>query len=102
MTLVLTQVLSSSLSFSLTVQTWFERLSMLVIFVNCVCLALLDPLDHKCEKAKCKNLTEVNSFVLYFFVAEMFIKMIAMGVIGKSSYFSEGWNRLDFLIVVAG
>jgi hypothetical protein len=51
---------------------------------------------------ECKRLTKINSFVLYFFVAEMIIKMIAMGVIGKKSYFSEGWNRLDFLIVVAG
>jgi hypothetical protein len=32
----------------------------------------------------------------------MVIKMIAMGVFGKKSYFSEGWNRLDFLIVAAG
>ena len=75
---------------------------MLVILVNCVCLALADPLDHDCEETACKRLTKINSFVLYFFVAEMVIKMIAMGVIGKKSYFSEGWNRLDFLIVVAG
>ncbi len=73
-----------------------------MILVNCVCLALADPLDHDCEETACKRLTKINSFVLYFFVAEMVIKMIAMGVIGKKSYFSEGWNRLDFLIVVAG
>lgn len=73
-----------------------------MILLNCVCLALADPLDHDCETMKCQNLTEVNSFVLYFFVAEMVIKMIAMGVTGKKGYLSEGWNRLDFLIVVAG
>ena len=75
---------------------------MVVILVNCVCLALTDPLDRDCVKAQCQHLTKINSFVLYFFVAEMVVKMVAMGVIGKKSYFAEGWNRLDFLIVVAG
>ena len=75
---------------------------MFVILLNCACLALADPLDDTCSKIKCKRLKQVNVFVLWFFVAEMIIKMTAMGVVGKRSYLSEGWNRLDFIIVIAG
>lgn len=32
----------------------------------------------------------------------MTIKMVAMGVYGKSTYLADSWNRLDFFIVVAG
>lgn len=87
---------------SFTITTWFERLSMLVILVNCACLALADPLDRNCSEIKCKRLKKVNVFVLWFFVAEMIMKMTAVGVVGKRSYFSDGWNRLDFVIVAAG
>jgi voltage-dependent calcium channel T type alpha-1G len=32
----------------------------------------------------------------------MFIKIIAMGFIGKDTYLADTWNRLDLFIVFAG
>lgn len=37
--------------------TWFERVSMLVILLNCVTLGMFQPcVDDKCEKNRCKIL----------------------------------------------
>ena len=48
-------------------------------------------------------LENIEHFVFAFFVAEMMIKMVAMGVIGKNGYLQEDkWNRLDCFIVVIG
>ena len=41
--------------------------------------------------------------VIYaYFLVEMLIKMVAMGVYGEGTYLAESWNRLDFFIVAAG
>lgn len=44
----------------------------------------------------------LDDFIFAFFAIEMFIKMIAMGIMGKGTYLAETWNRLDFFIVAAG
>lgn len=65
-------------------------------------LAMYDPLDSKCLKWKCRLLESLEKVVFFFFAAEMSAKMIAMGIHGPKGYFSDRWNILDFLIVVAG
>lgn len=37
-----------------------------------------------------------------FFTLECVIKVMAMGFYGPGSYLDDGWNRLDFMIVVFG
>ena len=86
----------------LTVYTWLERISMFVIMANCITLAMYDPSDSKCKKSKCKVLEAIEIFVFAFFLLEMVVKMIAMGVIGKRGYLRDKWNRLDFVIVLVG
>lgn len=81
---------------------WFERISMFVIFVNCVILAMYNPLDENCTETRCQVLENVEHFVLAFFCAEMVIKMLAMGVTGNRGYLQDKWNRLDCLIVMIG
>jgi len=41
-------------------------------------------------------------FFTIFFTTEMMIRMGALGLRGREGYFSIGWNRLDFVIVVLG
>ena len=36
---------------------------------------------------------------LGIFLLEMFMKMTAQGVVGRRSYFTSGWNQLDFTLV---
>jgi len=81
---------------------WFDRISMFIISCNCVTLAMYDAEDEDCNTDKCQVLAGIDLFFGVFFTLEMIIKMIAMGVYGKGSYLSSGWNRLDFVIVVSG
>ena len=73
---------------------------MFVIFINCVTLVMYNPLDKQCPGVKCLRTSNILSSL--FFVAEMMIKMVAMGVIGKKGYLQDKWNRLDCFIVVIG
>ena len=75
---------------------------MSIIFINCVTLAMYNPLDKQCVTTRCQVLENIEHFVFAFFVAEMMIKMVAMGVIGKKGYLQDKWNRLDCFIVVIG
>ena len=74
---------------------------MFVIFVNCVTLAMYKPKDKVCG-TRCRVLENIEHFVFAFFFAEMVIKMIAMGIVGKKGYLQDKWNRLDFFIVIIG
>ncbi|XP_032067948.1 voltage-dependent T-type calcium channel subunit alpha-1G [Thamnophis elegans] len=82
---------------------WFERMSMLVILLNCVTLGMFHPCeDMGCDSPRCKILQSFDDFIFAFFAVEMIIKMIALGIFGKKCYLGDTWNRLDFFIVLAG
>ncbi|CAF1073951.1 unnamed protein product [Rotaria sordida] len=89
---------------------WFERISMLVILLNCITLGMHQPCAHhtgidplkKCDTALCIWLQATDNFVFAFFTIEMCIKMTAMGIFGKGTYLAESWNRLDCVIVLTG
>ena len=84
-------------------RTWFERISMCVIILNCVTLGMYQPCsDEVCTTVRCRLLEGFDHFIFAFFAIEMLIKMVAMGVWGKDTYLAEAWNRLDCFIVVAG
>nr|XP_049699863.1 voltage-dependent T-type calcium channel subunit alpha-1G isoform X3 [Helicoverpa armigera] len=82
---------------------WFERISMLVILLNCVTLGMYQPcVDDQCVTNRCKILQVFDDIIFAFFTLEMSIKMVAMGVYGHGTYLADSWNRLDFFIVMAG
>lgn len=83
--------------------TWFERISMAVILLNCITLGMYQPCsDLECTTTRCKILEKFDHFIFAFFAAEMIIKIIAMGLYGKYTYLDDSWNRLDCFIVIAG
>ncbi|XP_062868964.1 voltage-dependent T-type calcium channel subunit alpha-1H [Trichomycterus rosablanca] len=82
---------------------WFEHVSMLVILLNCVTLGLFQPCeDVKCQSEWCTVLQVFDDCIFAFFAVEMVIKMVALGIFGSKCYLGDTWNRLDFLIVMAG
>ncbi|XP_019646522.1 PREDICTED: voltage-dependent T-type calcium channel subunit alpha-1H-like isoform X9 [Branchiostoma belcheri] len=81
---------------------WFERLSMMVILLNCVTLGMYQPRNDKTCPQRCMVLQGFDHFIFAFFAAEMALKMIAMGIFGKKCYLGDTWNRLDAFIVLAG
>lgn len=82
---------------------WFERISMLIIIINCITLGMYQPCnDNPCTSTRCTILTQIDHLIFGFFAVEMCIKILAMGFYGKDTYMADSWNRLDFFIVLAG
>uniref|UniRef100_A0A6Q2ZHU7 Ion transport domain-containing protein n=1 Tax=Esox lucius TaxID=8010 RepID=A0A6Q2ZHU7_ESOLU len=83
--------------------TWFERCSIMVILLNCVTLGMYQPCECKnCSTDRCQLLETFDGFIFVFFAVEMVVKMLALGIFGRRCYLGDTWNRLDFLIVMAG
>ncbi|XP_034543706.1 voltage-dependent T-type calcium channel subunit alpha-1I [Notolabrus celidotus] len=82
---------------------WFERVSMMVILLNCVTLGMYQPCENiDCSSDRCQILQAFDAFIYIFFAMEMVIKMVALGIFGRRCYLGDTWNRLDFFIVMAG
>ncbi|CAI5681277.1 unnamed protein product [Oreochromis niloticus] len=82
---------------------WFERVSMMVILLNCVTLGMYQPCENiDCSSDRCQILQAFDAFIYIFFAMEMVVKMIALGIFGRRCYLGDTWNRLDFFIVMAG
>uniref|UniRef100_A0A8C7Z2Y1 Calcium voltage-gated channel subunit alpha1 Ia n=1 Tax=Oryzias sinensis TaxID=183150 RepID=A0A8C7Z2Y1_9TELE len=85
------------------VSTWFERISIMVILLNCVTLGMYQPCENiDCTSDRCQILQAFDAFIYIFFALEMVIKMVALGIFGRRCYLGDTWNRLDFFIVMAG
>uniref|UniRef100_A0AAY4DSK1 Ion transport domain-containing protein n=1 Tax=Denticeps clupeoides TaxID=299321 RepID=A0AAY4DSK1_9TELE len=85
------------------VATWFERVSIMVILLNCVTLGMYQPCENiDCTSDRCKILQAFDAFIYIFFALEMVVKMVALGIFGRRCYLGDTWNRLDFFIVMAG
>uniref|UniRef100_A0A8C6LDR7 Calcium voltage-gated channel subunit alpha1 Ia n=1 Tax=Nothobranchius furzeri TaxID=105023 RepID=A0A8C6LDR7_NOTFU len=83
--------------------TWFERISIMVILLNCVTLGMYQPCENiDCTSDRCQILQAFDAFIYIFFALEMVIKMVALGIFGRRCYLGDTWNRLDFFIVMAG
>ncbi|KAG7399126.1 hypothetical protein PHYBOEH_009704 [Phytophthora boehmeriae] len=104
----------------LVTHKYFERFIIGAIVANSVILGLSDfsvvdsSLNPASQGKKWKDgvLVDAYSFQNYIvqiseipfttaFTTECLIKMIAMGVQGKGSYQRDGWNVLDFFVVIS-
>jgi hypothetical protein len=74
---------------------------LLIIIGSSVLLAMEEPLrDPKSQYMKDLNLaSDIFSAV---FIAEAVLKIVGMGFLfcGPNSYLRQGWNMLDFFIVI--
>ncbi|XP_062308689.1 voltage-dependent T-type calcium channel subunit alpha-1I, partial [Osmerus eperlanus] len=90
-------------SLTVAVHTWFERISIMVILLNCVTLGMYQPCENiDCTSDRCQILQAFDAFIYIFFALEMVVKMVALGIFGQRCYLGDTWNRLDFFIVMAG
>ncbi|KAM4038273.1 voltage-dependent L-type calcium channel subunit alpha-1C [Anomaloglossus baeobatrachus] len=81
----------------------FEIIILLTIFANCVALAVYIPFPEDDSNATNSNLERVEYLFLIIFTVEAFLKVIAYGLLfHPNAYLRNGWNLLDFIIVVVG
>ena len=100
-------------------KSWFENFILFLIGANCIFLAFDNPLNGP-EHWSNKAAAVIDPIFLTFFVIEMVVKMFAFGFIRRTlteeelpnmpvdyykadtGYFMDGWNYLDFVVVVFG
>ncbi|KAG9477806.1 hypothetical protein GDO78_013012, partial [Eleutherodactylus coqui] len=81
----------------------FDILILMTIFANCVALGVYIPFPEDDSNIANHNLEQVEYIFLIIFTVESFLKIIAYGlVMHPSAYIRNGWNLLDFVIVVIG
>uniref|UniRef100_A0A8C5D9G5 Voltage-dependent L-type calcium channel subunit alpha n=1 Tax=Gouania willdenowi TaxID=441366 RepID=A0A8C5D9G5_GOUWI len=89
----------------------FDIFILLSIFANCVALAIYIPFPGDDSNSTNQELTFERFFYLetveyaflIIFTIETFLKIIAYGfVMHQNSYVRNGWNMLDFVIVIVG
>jgi hypothetical protein len=87
---------------------WFERLTLAIIFWSSINLALDEPRIPKCGPQGDNTCTMLANYlqmsdmiIAAFFTVEMIMKVVGFGFFSHShSYLRNGWNFLDFCIVV--
>lgn len=80
-----------------------EYIMILVILANCVTLAMQSNQPGFEESELGQQLQIANYFFISTFVLEMIIKVIALGfAFGEHTYLRNGWNILDFIVVIFG
>uniref|UniRef100_A0A8C1UC48 Voltage-dependent L-type calcium channel subunit alpha n=1 Tax=Cyprinus carpio TaxID=7962 RepID=A0A8C1UC48_CYPCA len=91
----------------------FDIFILLAIFANCVALGVSKPFPEDDSNATnhdlvkylfgFETLEQVEYVFLIIFTIETFLKILAYGlVMHPSSYIRNGWNLLDFVIVIVG
>ena len=81
----------------------FDLFILANIFATCVVLALMNP-DPESDTSDINlKLNKAEIFFMIVFAGEAIIKIIAMGfVLHPGAYLRNGWNILDFSIVLIG
>ncbi|XP_076859766.1 calcium channel, voltage-dependent, L type, alpha 1F subunit isoform X2 [Brachyhypopomus gauderio] len=90
---------------ALSIVEWkpFDVFILLAIFANCVALGVSKPFPEDDSNATNHDLEQVEYIFLVIFTIETFLKILAYGlVMHPSSYIRNGWNLLDFVIVIVG
>uniref|UniRef100_A0A8D0BZU3 Voltage-dependent N-type calcium channel subunit alpha n=1 Tax=Salvator merianae TaxID=96440 RepID=A0A8D0BZU3_SALMN len=83
--------------------TPFEYMILATIIANCIVLALEQHLPDGDKTPMSERLDDTEPYFIGIFCFEAGIKIIALGfVFHKGSYLRNGWNVMDFVVVLTG
>ncbi|KAG5285495.1 hypothetical protein AALO_G00004030 [Alosa alosa] len=81
----------------------FEYMILSTIIANCIVLALEQHLPGEDKTPMSKRLEKTEPYFIGIFCFEFGIKLVALGfVFHKGSYLRNGWNVMDFIVVLSG
>ncbi|XP_055717155.1 voltage-dependent R-type calcium channel subunit alpha-1E-like isoform X3 [Salvelinus fontinalis] len=81
----------------------FEYMILATIIANCIVLALEQHLPGEDKTPMSKRLEKTEPYFIGMFCFEAGIKVVALGfVLHKGSYLRNGWNVMDFIVVLSG
>lgn len=80
---------------------FFEGFIMLLILISSILLALDNPLNDP-DSYLMEFLKDADIILTIFFFIESILKIISYGMLfnGKHSYLRNGWNIIDFAVVI--
>ena len=83
--------------------SWFDNFVIFLIFLNSLFLAMYDYNDRD-NKTRINNFIEQSGIVFtVLFTFECSVKIVAMGfIVHRNAYLRDGWNWIDFFVVVVG
>lgn len=89
----------------LTISKWFENIIIVLILANSLALVLDNPLADP-NGAMSKVFSYMDILFTIAFAIEAIMKIVALGFFwnampGIQAYIVNGWNILDFIIVVS-
>uniref|UniRef100_A0A8C6KJX9 Voltage-dependent P/Q-type calcium channel subunit alpha-1A n=1 Tax=Nothobranchius furzeri TaxID=105023 RepID=A0A8C6KJX9_NOTFU len=83
--------------------TPFEWMILTTIIANCIVLALEQHLPEGDKTPLSERLEETEPYFIAIFCFESGIKILALGfALHKGSYLRNGWNVMDFVVVLTG
>lgn len=87
---------------SIASSKWFDNFILIVIFLNCMAMAAQDVVTKgRGMSPRNEILDKIEYFFLVVFTIEMVVKIISRGFVRvRGTYLRDGWNILDFVIVV--
>ncbi|KAM5259706.1 voltage-dependent N-type calcium channel subunit alpha-1B isoform 5-T5 [Hipposideros larvatus] len=81
----------------------FEYMILATIIANCIVLALEQHLPDGDKTPMSERLDDTEPYFIGIFCFEAGIKIVALGfVLHKGSYLRNGWNVMDFVVVLTG
>ncbi|XP_028851475.1 calcium channel, voltage-dependent, N type, alpha 1B subunit, a isoform X20 [Denticeps clupeoides] len=81
----------------------FEYMILATIIANCIVLALEQHLPESDKTPMSERLDDTEPYFIGIFCFEAGIKIIALGfAFHKGSYLRNGWNVMDFVVVLTG
>jgi hypothetical protein len=80
---------------------WFEYTVIFLILFNSICLASYDFSDRDNKTKRNIVLNAIGYVFNAVFIIECILKIISKGfIIHKNSYLRDGWNIIDFIVVI--
>jgi hypothetical protein len=93
-------ILTNMMANAVITTSLFENLSIFVILVNSGVMMVDDP--NKTDDEKSPFFAQVDHVFNVLYTIEMVMKIVGMGLFwAEDSYLREGWNILDFVIVIS-
>uniref|UniRef100_A0A8C9BQ65 Voltage-dependent N-type calcium channel subunit alpha n=1 Tax=Phocoena sinus TaxID=42100 RepID=A0A8C9BQ65_PHOSS len=81
----------------------FEYMILATIIANCIVLALEQHLPDGDKTPMSERLDDTEPYFIGIFCLEAGMKIVALGfVLHKGSYLRNGWNVMDFVVVLTG
>ena len=82
---------------------YFETTVLVLIGINCIMLALYDPLDEGQNSSLSQTTQVIEKVLVVVFALEIVVKMMAFGLLnGRRAFFRSGWNWMDLFVVAVG